>query len=125
MKKTSILSIFLGLIFLLPAVGPAQTNFYDGKTLTIVLSTDPAGTSSVRLRPLVPYLRKHIPGNPTIVVDYMEGGGGRKGANHVFRSARPDGLTVGALSGSVIALSIMGESGIMYDINKFIYLGAD
>ena len=106
MKKTSVFSIFFGLIFLLPAVGPAQTNFYDGKTLTVVLSTDPAGTSSVRLRPLVPYLRKHIPGNPTIVVDYMEGGGGRKGANHVFRSARPDGLTVGALSGSVIALSI-------------------
>lgn len=90
----------------------------------MILSTDPAGTSSVRLRPLIPYLRKHIPGNPTIVVDYMEGGGGRKGANHVFRSARPDGLTVGALSGSVIGLSIMGESGIMYDINKFTYLGA-
>ncbi|MGZ9214943.1 MAG: hypothetical protein ACXW53_23885 [Candidatus Binatia bacterium] len=128
MKKNCIpvatLTIFLGLIFLWPAVGPAQTPFYDGKTLTVVLSTDPAGTSSVRLRPLIPYLRKHIPGNPTIVVDYMEGGGGRKGANHVFRSARPDGLTVGALSGSVIALSIMGESGVMYDINKFIYLGA-
>src|SRR5215208_6825382 len=116
-------SIFFALIFLLPVVGPAQTAFYEGKTLTVVLSTDPAGTSSVRLRPLIPYLRKHIPGNPTIVVDYMEGGGGRKGANHVFRSARPDGLTVGALSSSVIGLSILGESGIMYDINKFIYLG--
>ena len=128
MKKRNItvfaLSILLGLILLLPSVASAQTPFYDGKTLTVILSTDPAGTSSVRLRPLIPYLRKHIPGNPTIVVDYMEGGGGRKGANHVFRSVRPDGLTVGALSGSVIALSILGESGIMYDINKFIYLGA-
>ncbi len=117
------LSAFL-LTLLLPAVAPAQTSFYEGKTLTVILSTDPAGTSSVRLRPLIPYLKKHIPGNPTIVVDYMEGGGGRKGANHVFRSVRPDGLTVGALSSSVIALSILGESGIMYDINKFIYLGA-
>ena len=117
------LSAFL-LTLLLPVVAPAQTSFYEGKTLTVILSTDPAGTSSVRLRPLIPYLKKHIPGNPTIVVDYMEGGGGRKGANHVFRSVRPDGLTVGALSSSVIALSILGESGIMYDINKFIYLGA-
>ena len=116
--------IFSGLLFLWSGTAAAQTPFYEGKTLTMVLSTDPAGTSSVRLRPLIPYLKKHIPGNPTVVVDYMEGGGGRKGANHVFRSARPDGLTVGALSGSVIALSIMGESGIMYDINKFIYLGA-
>jgi hypothetical protein len=55
MKKTSILSIFFGLIFLWPAVGPAQTPFYEGKTLTVILSTDPAGTSSVRLRPLIPY----------------------------------------------------------------------
>ena len=128
MKKPTgvglILKLFFGLLLLFPAVAAAQAPFYEGKTLTVVLSTDPAGTSSVRLRPLIPYLRKHIPGNPTIVVEYMEGGGGRKGANHLFRSARPDGLTVGALSGSVIALSIMGESGIMYDINKFVYLGA-
>ena len=127
MKKPShagfTLSVFFGLLYLLPAIAPAQTPFYEGKTVTVILSTDPAGTSSVRLRPLIPHLRKHIPGNPTIVVDYMEGGGGRKGANHVFRSARPDGLTVGALSSSVIGLSILGESGIMYDINKFIYLG--
>jgi len=126
-EKTTTLfarSVIVGLLCLLPAVAPAQTPFYGGKTLTVILSTDPAGTSSVRLRPLIPYLRKHIPGNPTIVVDYMEGGGGRKAANHIFRSARPDGLTVGALSGSVIALSILGESGIMYDINKFIYIGA-
>jgi tripartite-type tricarboxylate transporter receptor subunit TctC len=116
--------LFSGQLFLWSGTAPAQTPFYEGKTLTVILSTDPAGTSSVRLRPLIPYLKKHIPGNPTIVVDYMEGGGGRKGANHVFRSAKPDGLTVGALSGSVIALSIMGESGVMYDINKFIYLGA-
>jgi tripartite-type tricarboxylate transporter receptor subunit TctC len=128
MKKRTgmglVLKLFFGLLLLFPAIAAAQAPFYEGKTLTVVLSTDPAGTSSVRLRPLIPYLRKHIPGNPTIVVEYMEGGGGRKGANHLFRSARPDGLTVGALSGSVIALSIMGESGIMYDINKFIYLGA-
>lgn len=126
-KKKATLSTFIafaGLFLVLPAVASAQAPFYEGKTLTVILSTDPAGTSSVRLRPLIPYLRKHIPGNPTVVVDYMEGGGGRKAANHIFRSVRPDGLTVGALSGSVIALSILGESGIMYDINKFTYLGA-
>ena len=39
------LSIFLGLILLFPGVGPAQTPFYEGKTLTVILSTDPAGTS--------------------------------------------------------------------------------
>ncbi|HUF41129.1 MAG TPA: hypothetical protein VMR20_04170 [Verrucomicrobiae bacterium] len=125
-KKSNVLALTLaaGLLFLLPGAAPGQANFYEGKTLTVILSSDPAGTASVRLRPLMPYLRKHIPGNPTVIIEYMEGGGGRKGANHLFRSVRPDGLTVGALTGSVIALSILGESGIMYDINKFTYLGA-
>jgi tripartite-type tricarboxylate transporter receptor subunit TctC len=123
-SKLIALAAFAGALSLLPAPAPAQAPFYEGKTLTVILSSDPAGTASVRLRPLIPFLRKHIPGNPTVIIEYMEGGGGRKGANHIFRTVRPDGLTLGALTGSVIALSILGESGIMYDIDKFIYLGA-
>jgi tripartite-type tricarboxylate transporter receptor subunit TctC len=114
----------LGLLFFLTEVARAQAPFYEGKTLTVILSTDPAGTSSVRLRPLIPFLRKHIPGNPTVIVEYMEGGGGRKAANHIYRTVRPDGLTIGAMSGSIVALSVLGEGGVLYDINKFIYLGA-
>src|SRR4030095_12796420 len=68
-------------------------------------------------------LRKHIPGNPTVVVEIIDGGGGRRAANHVFQNAKPDGLTIGALSSSVIGLQVMRETGVMYDIDKFIYLG--
>jgi tripartite-type tricarboxylate transporter receptor subunit TctC len=77
----------------------------------------------MRVKTVVPYLRKYIPGNPTIVAEFIDGGGGRRAANHVFRSANPDGLTIGALSSSVIALNVMREIGVMYDIDKFIYLG--
>jgi tripartite-type tricarboxylate transporter receptor subunit TctC len=76
------------------------------------------------VKALVPFLRKHIPGNPTLVLEYMDGGGGRKAANYMFRNARPDGLTVGAMGSGVLALNIMRESGVMYDLDKFIYLGA-
>jgi tripartite-type tricarboxylate transporter receptor subunit TctC len=71
----------------------------------------------------VPTLRKHIPGNPTIIIEYMDGGGGRKGANYMYRNAKPDGLTIGALSGGIVGLQVMRESGVMYDIDKFIQLG--
>ena len=102
----------------------AQAPFYQGKTITVIVSTSPAGTGDLRVKALMPFLRKHIPGNPTLVLEYMDGGGGRKAANHMFRGARADGLTIGAMSSSVISLNIMGESGVMYDIDKFIYLGA-
>jgi tripartite-type tricarboxylate transporter receptor subunit TctC len=102
----------------------AQTPFYQGKTITVIATTAPGGTGDLRVKALVPHLKKHLPGSPTIIIEYMDGGGGRKGANYLFRNARPDGLTVGALSGGVVGLQIMRESGVMYDVDKFIQLGS-
>jgi tripartite-type tricarboxylate transporter receptor subunit TctC len=117
------LAVLLYSVILLEPVF-SQTDFYQGKTVTVIASTAPGGTGDMRVKALLPFLRKHIPGNPTLVIEYMEGGGGRKAANYLFRNARPDGLTVGAMSSGVIGLQIMRESGVMYDIDKFIYLGA-
>jgi hypothetical protein len=68
--------------------------------------------------------RNYLPGNPVVLLEFMDGSGGRKAANYMYGNARPDGLTIGALSGGTVALQIMGESGVMYDIDKFIYLGS-
>ena len=101
----------------------SQANFYEGKTVTVIATTAPGGSGDLRVKAMVPFLRKHIPGNPTVVIEYMEGGGGRKGANHVYHSVRPDGLTIGAVSGAIVGLGIMREQGVSYDVDKFIYLG--
>jgi tripartite-type tricarboxylate transporter receptor subunit TctC len=111
-------------LVILPVSLFSQTDFYQGKTVTVIASTAPGGTGDLRVKALVPFLRKHIPGNPTLLIEYMDGGGGRKAANYLFRNARPDGLTVGAMSSGVLGLQIMRESGVLYDIDKFIYLGA-
>ena len=102
----------------------AQTPFYQGKTITIVQGTEPGGSSDVQTRALLPYLKKHIPGEPTIVSEYMPGSGGTKAANHVFKNVRPDGLTMGRVGGGLIANAVLGEKGVLYDLNKFIYLGS-
>jgi tripartite-type tricarboxylate transporter receptor subunit TctC len=112
------------LMLLVSTSAVAQTPFYQGKTVTVIAATAPGGTGDLRVKALVPFLRKYIPGNPTIVIEYMDGGGGRKGANYLFRNAKPDGFTVGALSGGIVALQVMRESGVMYDIDKFIQLGS-
>lgn len=105
------------------APAQAQADFYAGKTVTLIATTAPGGTGDLRVKAMLPFLKKHIPGNPTVVIEYMDGGGGRKGANHVYNSVKPDGLTIGAASGAIIGLAIMGEKGITYDPDKFIYLG--
>jgi tripartite-type tricarboxylate transporter receptor subunit TctC len=101
----------------------SQGNFYEGKTITLIAFTAPGGSGDLRVKATVPFLKKHIPGNPTIVIEYMDGGGGRKGANHIYHSVRPDGLTIGAASGAIVGLGIMREQGVSYDVDKFIYLG--
>ncbi|HUF42358.1 MAG TPA: hypothetical protein VMR20_10400, partial [Verrucomicrobiae bacterium] len=68
--------------------------------------------------------QKYIPGNPTIVMEYMAGGGGRRAANHLYRVAKPDGLTIGNPSIGMLSNAVLGESGVQYDIDKFFYLGS-
>jgi tripartite-type tricarboxylate transporter receptor subunit TctC len=101
----------------------SQAPFYQGKTITMLVSTAPGGTGDLRVKALIPFLRKHIPGNPSIVMEYMDGGGGRKAGNYLYRNSRPDGLTIGAMGGASVSLQIMRESGVMYDVDKFLYLG--
>jgi tripartite-type tricarboxylate transporter receptor subunit TctC len=101
----------------------AQSSFYQDKNITVVAATDPGGTADMRIRTVVSFLRKHVPGSPTILIEYMPGGGGRKAANHVYRTSRPDGLTIGAMLSSLVPAAVVGETGVLYDIDKFIYLG--
>ncbi len=102
----------------------AQSAFYKGKTITIVQGRAPGGQGDIRVRALLPILQKNIPGNPAIVSEYMDGGGGRKAANHMFRVTRPDGLTLANIGEGFVSSAVLGESGVQYDIDKFIYLGA-
>ena len=117
-------SAVAGLLLFSVNFAVAQTPFYQGKTITMIASRAPGGTGDLRDKSLLPFLRKYIPGNPNIVMDYMDGGGGRKAANYMYGSARPDGLTIGALASGTVTLAILGESGVMYNIDRFIYLGA-
>ena len=112
------------LTYLQPGELFGQTPFFQGKTVTIVQGRDPGGTGDLRVKALFPFLQKYIPGNPTILSEYMPGGGSRKAANHIYRSARPDGLTIGNFSSAMVSLAILGESGVLYDIDKFFYLGS-
>src|SRR5262245_6716859 len=102
----------------------AQTPFYEGKNVLLLSGTDAGGAGDLRTRAVIPVLKKHIPGHPNIVVQYMPGAGGRKAANHMYKSIRPDGLTIGAMITGMVQGTIFGETDVLYDLDKFIYLGS-
>jgi tripartite-type tricarboxylate transporter receptor subunit TctC len=99
-----------------------QTPYYAGKTITIVRGGGPGGSGEFQSRALMPYLKKYIPGNPTIMMEFIDGASGRKGANYMY-TARPDGLKIGS-AGAMIPGPILGLPGSNYDIDKFIYIGS-
>lgn len=125
-KSAVFLRIYVGAQMLglfIGGVAFSQTPFFQGKSVTLIQSSAPGGVGDLRTKAIVPFLQKHIPGNPTVVMEYMPGGGGRKAANHFHKSVRPDGLTIGRMSTPFVMHHMLGESGVLYDIDKTIYLG--
>jgi tripartite-type tricarboxylate transporter receptor subunit TctC len=113
---------FLLLVLCSPVT--AQTPFYEGKTITILRGGAPGGVGEMRTRAVANFLKKHVPGKPTILIEFMAGAGGIKAANHLYRGARVDGLVIGAMPGGMVSSAVLGEPGIQYDLDKFIYLGS-
>jgi tripartite-type tricarboxylate transporter receptor subunit TctC len=114
----------VALMFSIAATGLAQGDFYEGKTIRIIHGRNAGGSGDLRVKAMVPFLQKYIPGNPTIVHEFMPGGGGRKAANYIFSSAPPDGLTIGNSGGGMVASAVLGEKGVQYDLDKLIFLGS-
>ena len=102
----------------------AQAPYFQNKTIKIIRGGEPGGTGDLQARALIPSLRKHIPGNPTIIIENMPGAAGRKAVNHIYSTAKPDGLSIGAVGAGLVAGPIFGLAGSQYDIDKLIYLGS-
>ena len=117
-----------GLVFLLCLFAPntsalAQESFYNGKTIRIVVGFAAGGGFDTYARVISRHMGKHIPGNPTIIVENMAGAGSLIAANHVYKVAKPDGLTIGHFGGGLFMQQLKGGPGIEFDAQKFEFLG--
>ena len=102
----------------------AQDQFYRGKVVRIIVGFPPGGGYDTYARLIARHMGKHITGNPTVVVDNMSGAGSMISANHIFRVAKPDGLTIGHFIGGLFLQQILGKPGIEFDARRFEYIGA-
>ena len=91
---------------------------FQGKTLTILISSSPGGGTDTAGRLISQFLPKYLPGNPVTVVQNMPGGGGTIANNHFYANAKPDGLTLLQDSSSAIGNMNRGGSRIKYDHRK-------
>ena len=109
-----------------PVMVQAQTadSFYSGKTIQFIVSSGPGVTTDVAARLVARYLGKHVPGNPTIVARNMPGAGGLVAANYLYSIAKPDGLTVLAVSRANYLDQMAGRPEVKVDFRKLGWLGS-
>jgi len=102
----------------------AQSNFYQGKTITIIVSTKAGDVYDLYPRLVAEFMPKHIPGNPNIIVQNVPGAAGLIGTNQIYNVAKPDGLTFGATYPALYFEQLVKRPEAKFDWNKFIWIGS-
>ena len=113
----------MGLVAMVSAARATTHEFYQGKTVRIIVSMAAGGGFDTYSRAIARHMGKHIPGNPTLIVENMPGAGGIIAANYVYKVAKPDGLTLGNFAGGLVSQQLVGNPGIEFDARKFEWLG--
>ena len=104
-----------------PVTSVTAAEYYAGKTLTILTGSRAGGGADTSLRLLAPFLNKHIPGNPEIVVKNMPGAGGQKPWNLLWEKTRPDGLTIIYSAWNPVG-RVTGSKGLRADYSKMNFI---
>jgi tripartite-type tricarboxylate transporter receptor subunit TctC len=97
---------------------------FKGKTVKIIVGTSTGGGVDLYARLIAQFLGKHLPGEPTVIVQNMPGGSSLVATNYVYNIAKPDGLTLGALQAGVYFDQLLGHSSVKFDWSKFTWIGS-
>lgn len=120
--KQALLSLLLVLIGSTQA--HAQTPYYQGKTITIIVGYQSGDGYDIWARLLAAHMPKHIAGEPAMIVQNMPGAGSRIAANYIYNVAKPDGLTMGAIGPSLYLDQLIGKKEVKFDWAKFGWVGS-
>ena len=106
-----------------PAAAQSVAEFYRGKTIAILMGIGPGASYDLYGRTIAEHLTRHIPGNPSIIVEYMPGAGGVVAANHIYNTAPQDGTKL-LLSHAIPISEKLEPTGVRFQSAKFNWLGA-
>src|SRR5512139_2329778 len=109
MKRLICVVTVMVILGLISATAFAAAPFYEGKTVRITVGASAGGGFDLWARTVGRHIGKHIPGNPTVVVENVTGAGGLIMANQLYKSVRPDGLTIGHVNGGLVLSQMLGQ----------------
>jgi tripartite-type tricarboxylate transporter receptor subunit TctC len=112
-----------GGMLVLPAAADEVSDFYKGKTFTILVGHEVGTGFDIYARTLQRHLGRHIPGNPIVVVQNMTGASGISAANWLYNIAPKDGTVVATFVHTVPFEPLMGNSAARFEAAKFTWIG--
>jgi tripartite-type tricarboxylate transporter receptor subunit TctC len=105
------------------AAAKPASDYFAGKTITLLVNFSAGGPTDIFARLIAPYLERHVPGRPKVIVENRAGAGGVVGANQLYNLSRKDGSTLGVFT-SPFGNQIMQNEGVQYDSAQFLWVGA-
>jgi tripartite-type tricarboxylate transporter receptor subunit TctC len=102
------------------AQGPK--NYYAGRSINLIVPYDPGGYYDIGARLLARHLRRHIPGQPTVVVQNQPGVGGIGLANRFAAGADQEGVTLGVLQRAIPQYAFFGYQNARFDRIKLSWI---
>ncbi|HXF75761.1 MAG TPA: tripartite tricarboxylate transporter substrate-binding protein [Methylomirabilota bacterium] len=113
-----------GLLLICGAGEVMADDFYGGKTIRISVGFAAGGGYDTYARAIARHMGKHIPGNPSLVVDNMDGAGSLIAANYTYNKAERDGTFIGVWNSAFVLYQALGDRAVRLDARKLNWIGA-
>ena len=101
----------------------ALSDFYTGKTLTVIVGADSGGGYDAQGRLMARHIGRFLPGTPNAIVQNMPGAGSLTAANQLYNVSPKDGTVMGLLQRGVFSAKFTNPQGVRFDLTKFNWVG--
>lgn len=106
------------------AAADPVADFFAGRQITVTVGAGAGGGYDLQARLMARHLGKHIPGNPTLIVQNMPGAGSLQAANFIYNSAPADGTAIALLQRGMLLVKLINPTGVRFEIDKLNWLGS-
>ena len=124
-REITLLAVLAAALLPGPAADAQEVaDFYANRSITILVGAGPGGITDTSARLIGGYLEELVPGEPSVIVQNMPGGGSVTMANHIYRSAARDGTVLGYSLPAVIVAQLMEPNRARYDGRELSWIGS-